>query len=287
MKLYFNKTAILGVGLIGASLAMAMKKSGLCKYVVGYGRTPTNLKKAMKRKIIDSYSLDPKEACKDADLVVLATPPSLFIPLIKKIKPTLKKGSIVIDVGSIKGFVHKMETLMPEGVYFIGCHPIAGSSQRGIDFAREDLFKDALLIITKTPKTDKSALNVVKALWRSLGSRPIIMSPSKHDRVYGIISHMPHLISYALVNTVADIGKTYLKFSGQGFKDTTRIAGSPSELWADILMLNKRNILKSIDAFKNSLERLSLCLKKGNKDSLMKELFKAQKLRGTLKNEKN
>ncbi|MBI4824527.1 MAG: prephenate dehydrogenase [Nitrospirae bacterium] len=286
MKPYFNKITILGVGLIGASFAMAMKKHGLCRHVAGYGRKKANLIRAKQRGIIDSYSLDPEEACKDADLVVLATPPSLFITLIKKIKPALKKGSIVIDVGSVKGFISKLEALMPEGVSFVGCHPIAGSDRSGIDMARGDLFKNAPLIITKTNKTNNYTLKKIKALWRSIGSRLIIMGPSEHDRVYALISHMPHLIAYALVNTVADIDKSSLKFSGQGFKDTTRIAGSPPELWADILMLNRGNVLKFTDAFKNSINRLSSCLKKGDRDSLMKKLLKAQKLREILKNEK-
>jgi len=271
---------ILGVGLIGASFALAIKKHELCREVVGYGRREENLIRAKEKGIIDSFELDPSKACKDSDLILFATPVGSFIELSKTILVSLKKGAVVTDVGSVKGrLVSDMEALMPEGVFFVGAHPIAGSDRSGIDSAAGDLFKGAQCIITPTEYTDKNTLENVKALWNVFGSLIKIINPDEHDRIYAAVSHLPHLIAYEIVNTVADMDSSYLAFSGKGFKDTTRIASSSPELWRDICLLNKDNLLDSIEIFKNNLDRVSQYLRAYDSKSLETDFKRARTLR--------
>ncbi|MFZ6017535.1 MAG: prephenate dehydrogenase [Nitrospirota bacterium] len=276
----FNKVTILGVGLIGASFALAMKKYGLCNKVMGCGRSVENLQKAKDKGIIDSFTLDHAKACEGSDLVLFATPVGSFIDIAKKIQGSLRSGTIVTDVGSVKGrLVHDMEALMPEGVHFVGSHPIAGSDKSGIDDARADLFNNAKCIITPAEKTDRNALEKVIQIWKTFGSIVKLINPDEHDRIYASVSHLPHLLAYAIVNTVADIDSLYLKFSGQGFMDTTRIASSSPELWRDICILNKSNLLESIDIFKKNLDMLSQYLRASDSESLEREFKKARTLR--------
>lgn len=279
-KLHFNKVTILGVGLIGASFALAFKKKNLCNQITGYGRRESNLKKAKELKIIDSFELDAAKACPDSDLVMFALPVGTFIETAKKIKSSLKKGAIVTDVGSVKGkLVRDMEALMPEGVNFVGGHPIAGSNKTGIDSASADLFSGAKCIITPTEKTDKNALNIIAELWKSFGSTVSILRPDEHDKIYAAVSHLPHIIAYAIVNTVADVNSSYLEFAGQGFKDTTRIAASSPELWRDICLMNRENLLELVELFKKNLDSLSRYLKESDSKALEKEFNKARTLR--------
>jgi len=279
-KPYFNKVTILGVGLIGASFALALKKKRLCGKITGYGRKESNLRKAKKLKIIDSYELNAARACKDADLVLFSIPVGSFTGVAKKIKGALKKGAIVTDAGSVKGkLVKDMEALMPEGVNFVGGHPIAGSNKNGIGAARAELFSGAQCIITPTKKTNMKALKKITALWKSLGARTVNLEPDEHDRVYAAVSHLPHIIAYALVNAVAEINNSYIKFAGNGFKDSTRIASSSPEIWRDISLMNKKNILKSIKVFKRNLDTLGRHIQKSNSTALEKKFKKAKALK--------
>ncbi len=278
--MHFNKVTILGVGLIGASFALALKKYNLCSYISGFGRTVENLKKAKEKKIIDSFHTDPVEACVDADLIVFATPVGIFIEIAKKISNSLKHNCIVTDVGSVKGkLIRDMEKIMPKDVWFVGGHPIAGSNRSGIDTASAEIFRGAKCIITPTSLTNKDALNKVINLWENFGSIINIIDPDEHDKIYAAVSHLPHLVAYEIVNTVADIDSSYLKFAGQGFMDTTRIASSPSELWRDICLFNKENLLKSIEIFKKNLDKVSQYLRTCDSDSLEQEFNKARTLR--------
>jgi prephenate dehydrogenase len=278
--MHFHKVTILGVGLIGASFALAMRKHGLCNEIAGHGRKEDNLLRAKEKGIIDSFDLDPSKACAGADLVLFAVPVGSFVDLFKKIKGALKKNAIVSDAGSVKGrLVRDMEALMPEGVHFVGAHPIAGSDRSGIDPAGADLFKGAKCIITPTEKTDREALAKIMALWETFGSVIKIMKPDEHDRIYAAVSHLPHLIAYEIMNTIADMDASYLAFSGQGFKDTTRIALSAPELWRDICLLNKDFILESIELFKRNLDRASQYLRDSDAESIEREFRKARTLR--------
>lgn len=279
----YGKLAVLGVGLMGGSLALAMRKYALCGSVSGYGRTEGNLVRARERGIVDSYHMDPAEACRDADLVAFCTPVGRFESLASEIRGSLKKGATVIDVGSIKGgLVRRMEDLMPEGVRFVGCHPIAGSERSGIDDSDGDLFKGATCIITNTDRTDPDALKEVRAVWETLGSKVKMMGPEEHDRVYALVSHIPHLVAYALVNTVGDVDGSYLSYAGQGFKDTTRIASSSPDVWRDICMHNRDNMLDFIWRFRDNLDKLGNCLKKGDSEGLEEAFHRARALRALL-----
>ncbi len=278
--MHFEKVTILGVGLIGSSFALALKKSGLCNKVIGYSRREENLQKAKAKAIIDAFELDPAAACKGSDLILFATPVGSFIDIAKRIRTSLSRGAIVTDVGSVKGkLVRDMEALMPEGIYFVGGHPIAGSDRSGIDTAAADIFNGAKCIITPTENTDESALEKVIAIWKKLGSSVKLINPDEHDRIYAAVSHLPHLIAYMIVNTVADIDSSYLNFSGQGFMDTTRIASSSPELWRDICILNKDNLLESIEIFKNNLDRMSQYLRVYDSESLERDFKRARTLR--------
>jgi prephenate dehydrogenase len=231
-------------------------------------------------KIIDSFEIDASKACAGSDLVLFAVPVGQFTETAKKINGSFKKGAIVTDAGSVKGkLVRDMEALMPEGVSFVGGHPIAGSDKTGIDTAAADLFTGARCILTPTEKTDKAALKKIAGLWESFGAKVSTLDADEHDRIYAAVSHLPHIIAYAIVNTVADINSSYLGYAGNGFKDTTRIAASSPELWRDISLMNRENILEFIEVFKKNLDGLSGYLKKSDSEAIEKEFKKAKALR--------
>ncbi|MDH4230624.1 MAG: prephenate dehydrogenase/arogenate dehydrogenase family protein [Nitrospirota bacterium] len=279
----FDRITIIGVGLLGASFALALKKNGLCRSIAGCGRNRENLLRAKERNIIDSFEQDPAAACKEADLVMLSTPVGSFTNLAKKIAPALKKGAVLTDVGSVKGtLVREIEKIIPEDVHYIGGHPIAGSDRSGIDSANAELFKKAKCIITPTENSDLAALEKIQKLWKAFGSEIVTLSPEEHDRIYAAVSHLPHLIAYALVNTVADMDRSYLAFSGRGFRDATRIASSSEELWSDICLLNRDNLVEVLAVFQKNLDKLDQYLKAGNSDSLKAEFRKARALRETI-----
>ncbi|MFZ5996480.1 MAG: prephenate dehydrogenase [Nitrospirota bacterium] len=280
----FNKATILGVGLIGASCALALKGKGLCTTISGYGRREANLAEAKKRAIIDEYHLDAAKACEGADLIILATPVGLFKELAGKIRGSLKKGALVTDVGSVKGkLVYDLELLMPEGVHFIGAHPIAGSDKSGIDEARADLFVDAQCFITPTAHSNREAMEKIIALWKAVGAKVDVMDPFRHDEIYAAVSHLPHIAAYALVNTVGDINAEYISYAGQGFKDATRIALSSPEMWRDIAMLNKDHLVKQIDILQDNLDNIKRLIEAADAAGIESEFKKAQTLRKKLK----
>ena len=279
-SIFFNKVTILGVGLIGASFALAMKKRGLCNHIIGCGRKENNLKKAVEMKIIDFFEIDASKACAGSDLVLFAIPAGQFTDTAKKIKGSFKKGSIVTDAGSVKGkLVRDMEALMPEGVSFVGGHPIAGSDRTGIETATADLFSGARCILTPTEKTDKAALKKVIELWEAIGSKVSTLDADEHDRIYAAVSHLPHVVAYAIVNTIAEINNSYLGYAGNGFKDTTRIAASSPELWRDISLMNRENILELIELLKKNLDKIGRHLKESDAEAVEKEFKKAKALR--------
>jgi prephenate dehydrogenase len=281
---HFNSVSIIGVGLLGASLGLAMRRTGLCKTIIGYGRREDNLKRAMTAGIIDDYYLDAAAAVDDADIVVLCTPVGIFTDVALAIRPALKKGAIVTDVGSVKGsLVADVEALMPEGVCFIGSHPIAGGDKSGIDEARHDLFVGARCIVTPTEKSDNNALDAVISLWEQVGSRVEVMNPFLHDEIFALVSHLPHLVAYALVNTIDSVNPDRIDYSGGGLRDSTRIAMSSPELWRDISMLNRDNMLVVLDVFRDNLERISKCIEDNDWEWLEKEFSRAQQLRLRMK----
>ncbi|HET6514288.1 MAG TPA: prephenate dehydrogenase/arogenate dehydrogenase family protein [Thermodesulfovibrionales bacterium] len=278
--MFFNKVAILGVGLIGASLALALRNKGLCRSVHGYGRTEENLRRARERGIIDDYSMDADKACDHADLIVLATPVGSFHTIIGEVRGSLKKGAVITDVGSVKGsMVHELESLVREGTYYIGSHPIAGSDKSGIDDARPDLFRQALCVVTPTETTDSLARDRIISLWERLEGRVEVMDPYRHDEIFGAVSHLPHIVAYALVNTVDTFDPGCIGYAGQGFKDTTRIAMSSPEMWRDIVIFNRDNLIRLTGMLRENLDRIATMLENKDAAGIERTFSEARELR--------
>ena len=287
MKLpFFNRMIIVGVGLIGGSLAMASRRKGLVKEIIGVGRSTANLREAVRLKIIDSYTFDISEAVKGADLIVLSTPVGSFERLVKQMRHSLNKGAIITDAGSVKGgMVIRLERLLPKGTYFVGGHPIAGKEKSGVKAATDRLFEGTKCILTPTKKTDASALKKIKALWKSVGAEVVLMDPMLHDKALGAVSHLPHVAAYSIVNTAAEIkkdGNNFIAFSGGGFKDFTRIAASSPEMWRDIFLSNRENLVNMISLYQKNLEKLKRYIKDKDSKRLIKELEKAKAVRDRL-----
>jgi prephenate dehydrogenase len=282
----FRQMTIVGVGLIGGSLGMVCKRQGLVGTVVGAGRRLENLKKALALNAIDRYSSDPAEAASGSDLLVLATPVDTFEAALKTCGPRLAPGAVVTDVGSVKGpLVARMEALAPAGVSVVGAHPIAGKEKTGVEAASVELFQGALCILTPTTRTDPGALAKIRRLWEAAGSRVSEMDPDLHDRVLGAVSHLPHVVAFALVNAIADIQETQAPgidlqaFSGGGYKDMTRIAASSSEMWRDISLWNRDNLVRQIEVYQACLEKLKSLIKAGDGRGLMNEFERAKRTR--------
>ncbi|MBN2654862.1 MAG: prephenate dehydrogenase/arogenate dehydrogenase family protein [Nitrospirae bacterium] len=283
MPLFFNRVALLGVGLIGASIAKVMKAKGLCGSITGYGRSTDNLERAAAEGIIDSFNILADVACRDADLIVLAAPPAVFSSLVKDARQSFKEGAIVTDVGSIKGkTVFEIESLMPANAHYVGAHPIAGSEKSGIADSSAHLFHGAKCLLTPTQTTDKAALEKVSALWAAAGAVVEIMDPFRHDEVYAAVSHLPHILAYELVNIVADADPDFLRYAGKGFKDTTRIAMSSPELWRDISILNSDELVRLIHLFRKRLDDMAYYLRDKNSQQIEAEFSKARTLRSDL-----
>jgi len=276
----FDKIAIIGVGLIGGSIGLAIKSKKLARKVVGIGHRQSSINRALKRRVIDVGTLNPKEGVRDANIVILATPILSMLSMVKRIAPFLKEGAILTDVGSTKEtLTRQVEKVLPKSVGFVGGHPMAGSEKRGVDQAKKDLFSDSLCILTKTRSTDKSSLNTLKGFWREIGAEVMILSPEKHDRIVSQISHLPHMVVFSML---AGIDTESLKFASSGFCDTTRIAASDAKIWRDIAITNKNEILRSISLFKRNLFFLEEALRKEDSAALLRIFGKANNRRGIL-----
>lgn len=276
----FKKIAIIGVGLMGSSFALALKKRGFTGTITGVGRSENNLIAAKKAGIIDDYSTVHADGIKDADLILLATPVGGFKSIVEDIKQNIKQGAIVTDLGSVKAdIIEKVEPLMPEGVYFVGGHPITGKECSGISAADADLYNNARCIITPGPDTNKEALNTVIKLWESVGANTMIMTPDEHDLIFAAVSHLPHVVAYALVNSILDVKNDILGDGGRGLKDMTRIALSPTVLWRDICESNKEHILTTLRSFTYSLSKMAKFMEEDDWDALEAEFLRAKEAR--------
>jgi len=286
-EIHFNKVAIIGVGLIGGSLAMVLRQKGISSQIIGIGRGIKNLETAKKLGVVDSYTQDVKQGVKDCDLVVVATPVASIVNIVKDILPFLKNGAIITDVGSVKkAVVDEIEGFMPEKVFFIGGHPIAGTENAGVEAAFPTLFQSRKCILTPTKKTDKIALESIKAVWEAAGSQVILMERERHDKILASVSHLPHMVAYALVNAVADmkdLDENIITYSAGGFKDFTRIASSPPEMWRDICLLNRDAILDMIKRFQATLSQLKRMIEAEDGEGMYKEFERAKEVRDSLK----
>jgi len=261
MKL-FNKVAIIGMGLIGGSLALAIKKKGLAREIVGVSRHKKSWLLAKRKGAIDKGSQE-LFTIRGADLVVLATPVNVILKLAPRVRQFVDRDSIVTDVGSTKEeIVKNLEEIFPN---FVGSHPLAGSEKRSIQNAQADLFKNSLVLLTPTKKTNRKAFKTINLLWRSVGARTEILSPQIHDKILGFVSHLAHIAAFSLIGVIP---KKYLKFASTGLKDTTRIAASDSELWAEIFLSNRANILRAIESLQGNIGRIKLAIKNRDKKKL-------------------
>jgi prephenate dehydrogenase len=283
MKPLFSRVAVIGVGLIGGSLALAGKEKGLVGEAIGFGRRRENLERAKRLGAIDRIETDLKKSVEGADLVVLATPVGTFESLLKEISSSLTKGSLVSDVGSVKGrLVERMERLTPKGSHFIGAHPIAGKEKSGVEASSSRLFVGARCILTPTTRTDRSGLKKISELWEGVGATVVEMDPLLHDRLLAAVSHLPHVLAYALMEALTQpplAVEGLLGFSSGGLRDFTRIAASSPEMWRDIALLNDKEILSAIDAYRTTLDRIREMIAEGDNEELLKLFERAQKTR--------
>lgn len=275
-----NQLTIVGLGLIGGSLAKACRAKGLMRYMVGVDQDPATLEQA--RDIVDLATASLAKGIADSDLVMVATPPASILPVIKEMSLYLKKGAMISDVGSVKAPIvaEAMELLSPDNP-FVGGHPIAGTEKAGFGASFAELFQGQLCILTPTAKTDDSAFRRVKELWEHLGSRVAIMEPQEHDRIFALVSHLPHLVAYALVTMVGQCqaaGGNIFAYSGGGLRDFTRLAASHPVMWRDICLLNDKYLLETLDSFQLALEDIRLGLERKDGQALQTLFEKAREI---------
>lgn len=279
MKL-FSKVAIVGTGLIGGSLALDIKKAGLAKEIVGVSRHKKSVFEAKKLGAIDRGSQD-IGILQGADLVILATPVHTIINSAHRISRIITSDCVVTDVGSTKEQI--VSGLGKNFPNFVGSHPLAGSEKRGIKNARAGLFEGTLCVLTPVKGTDKEALGKVKKIWQLAGAKVVLISPAEHDKILSFTSHLAHIAAFSLISAVP---VQYFKFAATGLKDTTRIAASEAELWADIFLSNQKNIVNAIDSFKNHLLRLRSAIQKKDRRALNAILSESKRKRDSLEDAK-
>jgi prephenate dehydrogenase len=266
--LLFERAAIVGVGLIGGSLALAARAAGLIGEVVGVGRGEANLATARQRGLVDRTTRD-VAAIGRVDLVVLAVPVRSTAAVGAALLPHLAPGTVVSDVGSVKGeVVDAMEALLPTDRPFVGAHPIAGNERAGAAAAQADLFAGARCVLTPTPRTDRTALGRVRALWEGVGARVEEMTPAAHDRALAWTSHVVHALAYALVRAIDAADPALFALAGPSLRDATRVAASPAELWRDIFLANAAAVGGAIAEVGAELERLRAAIASGDAAAL-------------------
>jgi len=243
----FRRVAIIGVGLIGGSISLAMKKHRLVREIVGISRRHSSLMYAFKNKIIDRYATNVQKAVQNCDLVIMAVPVKTMIDLLPAIGKHVKRGTIITDVGSTKAtIVEAAHKYLPQHSFFVGSHPIAGSEKKGAMFANAQLFENSLCVMTPTDKTNRNAKDRVKNLWNKLGAEVKFLPPDEHDKILSYVSHVPHVLAYGLIEAVPP---EYLEYVSGGLRDMTRIASSDPYVWSEICMENSKNIAQSLDKF--------------------------------------
>jgi len=277
----WNKIAIIGIGLLGGSLGLAIRERGLAKSVYGYVRRQEVIEKCVASGIVDWVGCDLREVVNDADLIILCTPILQMKSLVEKMLPYIKQGAILTDVGSAKEkIVAELESMVQNsGAFFVGSHPMAGSEKTGFEYARADLFNNAICVVTPTQNLPRTITNKVKNFWKSIGGRVIELSPEIHDVLVSRASHLPHLLAAQLVLYVLDSNypEQQASLCATGFRDTTRIASGSPEMWRDIALVNKDNLIKTLDEFIIRLEQLKRTLDEGDVGKIT-EFFNTAKL---------
>ena len=280
----FNKITIIGLGLIGSSIARVIKKKHLCKNLVAHDKSKIVLKKIVKLKITNHIEPNLKKSVQDSDLVIICTPLGTYKNIVSVIKNNLKNTCILTDVGSAKIFVtNTVNKLINKNTIWIPAHPVAGTEQSGPEAGFADLFKNRWCIITPINKKNPTPLKKLNNFWKKIGSKVQHMSPEHHDKVMAITSHIPHLIAYNIVGTAANLEKDtkseVIKYSASGFRDFTRIASSDPTMWRDIALNNRKQILHMLEKFNLDLNNLKRAIIKKDAGKLFKLFSKTRKIR--------
>lgn len=278
----FEKVAIIGTGLLGGSLALALKKNKLAGKVVGSFRQEASFKAAKDKGVVDEATTDIRKAVMHADLVILASPVKVILEQLrdKEFIKAIKRGAIMTDVGSTKvSIVEAAQKYLPQHVLFVGSHPMAGSEKSGMAHANADLFKGVACMMTPVEKTNRLAKDKVKHLWTSLGAHVVMMEPAKHDEALAYVSHLPHIAAFALMRAIPE---EMLIYASSGLRDTTRVAGSSPKVWNDICSSNYRHILKAVDETVRSLSDIRKAIVDHDEPALMQLLTQAKTKRETL-----
>ena len=280
----FKKVCIVGCGLIGSSIARAIRKNRLSSKIVSSNRSDIINKKVIKLRIVDDSSSDTKKMVKDSDLIIICTPLSSYEYVISKIKNSLKNGAILTDVGSVKKkIIYSVEKNIPKNISWISSHPIAGTEESGPDSGFSELFKNRWCILTPSNQAKDKDIKLLETFWKKIGSKVDIMDAKQHDYILAITSHIPHLIAYNIVNTTLNVKKKkeheIIKYSAGGLRDFTRIAASNPIMWRDIFIQNKKNTSKMIDKFINNLEDLKKAIKNQDGKKLEKIFTKTKRIR--------
>jgi len=285
-KPLIQRLAIIGVGLIGGSLSLALKESGAVGEVVGCGRGKPNLEKAIELGVIDSYTREPFEAVEGADLIFLATPVKTLGAVTEQLLPNVKPGAVITDAGSVKGEVVRMiEPLLPDGVHFVPGHPIAGTEKSGAEAAFATLYQGKRCILTPTQRTNHQAFELVERMWRIVGSEVVTMPLEKHDKILAAISHLPHMVAYSLVNAVGSYDhyeENILEYSAGGFRDFTRIASSDPIMWRDIAETNREALLEMMSQFETFFGELKADIAEGSGEKLFEFFLRSKQLRDAI-----
>ncbi len=268
----FDQVTIVGLGLIGGSLGMALKKRRVARKIYGVDLTAARLHAARSRGAIDEGSARLSDGLLRTELVIIAVPPTAVPVVVRQIARFTRRPLTVTDVASTKGeIVRAVQKILPPQISFIGGHPMAGSERSGIGAANADLFRESICILTPTPRTKDRALSQVNALWRSVGSHVLFLDPTRHDALVAQVSHVPHL---AAVGLTLAVGSGGLKIAARGFADTTRIALSDPALWEEVCTTNRRQIISALDRFLKEIERLKTLVAR-RKSGLLRRRFEA------------
>ena len=284
MSVMFEKIALLGLGLIGSSIAHGVRANGTARHIVGHAKSAETRKVALDIGLVDKVFESPADAVKDADLVILCAPVGACGALAEAVGPHLKQGAILTDVGSVKGaIVRDCGPHVPQGVHFIPGHPIAGTEQSGPRSGFAELFHGRWCILTPVPGSDAAAVDKLTKFWEALGSMVDVMDVAHHDLVLAITSHLPHLIAYTTVATADDLqnvtNSEVVKYSASGFRDFTRIAASDPTMWRDVFLNNKEAVLEMLGRFTEELAVLQRAVRWGDGETLFNLFTRAREVR--------
>jgi prephenate dehydrogenase len=279
--------AVVGVGLIGGSFALALRRAGAASNIVGFDRDPSALQRAAEMGVIDIAAGSVSEAARDADLVAIAVPVRAIGPVLHDVARAIAPGAVVTDMGSTKGDVvaTARQELRERFPRFVPGHPIAGRETSGVESATSELFRGARVVLTPAAETAPDAIEVVKGAWEAAGGRVAVMGSAEHDRIFAAVSHLPHLLSFALVSELAarDDAAELLGFAGGGFRDFTRIAASSPEMWRDIALQNRAALLEELDRYGAQLAVFRALIEKGDGPGLERLMTEARASRESLK----